>query len=367
MEKLEATPTPFGPGADTAWLSWLRVVAICGVIAIHTLGTNAAEPNAHHTMRGLVAIVLDLGSAYTVPVFVMVSGAMLLDPARFTTARDFLRKRALRLLPAVLFWNLAYYVFRELTTSHHLTLKSALGMALEGNLYKHLYFFWIVLGLSLITPILIPYIRESPRGTVIASGLCLCAVPALAVASKGLRQAQVGFDENAFTWWVPYLGFFVLGYGLRGVTLRGRWLLAAVAAAGAMAALTIWQWQNPAAARLNNYSPPSYYSVTGIVFALVVYVAFKGVVSPSGPLRVLCRPKAVRVGRLLGDATLGVFGLHFMVLVGARRLGLSGAENRLAGPAPTTHHELLLLLVVTLVTWMAVLILRRAPLLHRVL
>lgn len=363
MKEIEER-SDFGAGAETAWLSWLRVFAICGVMAIHTLGVNAVEDGARHSLRGWVAIVLDAGSNYTVPVFVMASGAMLLDPRRFTTTGEFLRKRVLRLVPAILFWNLAYAIFVEVTLGQHLSVKEAVGRSLAGTLYTHLYFFWIVLGLSLIAPVFISFVKDSSRMAVILLGVGLCAVPALSLATRGLRHNGASFDGNAFTWWVPYLGFFVLGYALRGIVLR-RWALwASVAVALGMVALNAWRWQNPDAARLDRLSPLGYYSATGAVFAIAVYLAFQGLIATEGPLRVLCRPAPVRLGRLLGDATLGVYALHFMILVGAHHLRIGGPKG---APAPTTHDELLRLTVVIAASWAAVLLLRRVPLLSRVM
>ena len=362
MEEIEKR-SDFGAGAETAWLSWLRVFAICGVIAIHTMGVNAAEPGARQSLRGWVAIVLDVGSSYTVPVFVMVSGAMLLDPGRFTTTSEFLRKRVLRLVPAIVFWNVSYAILVEVTYGN-LSAKKAVGRSLSGSLYTHLYFFWIVLGLSLIAPVFISFIRDSSRVAVTILGIGLCAVPVLSLATRGIRHNTASFEGNAFAWWVPYLGFFVLGYALRGVVLR-RWALwASLGVCLGMVALAAWQWRNPDAARLDHLSPLSYYSATGVVFAVAVYLAFQGLIATDGPLRALCRPASVRIGRLLGDATLGVYGLHFMVIVIAYHLRIGGPKG---APAPTTHGELLRLLVVLLVTWPAVLVLRRVPVLRRVM
>lgn len=356
-----------GPGADTAWLSWLRVVAICSVISIHTVAPNAVLHDVRHSLRGWVAIVLDLGSGYAVPVFVMMSGAMMLDPNRFTTTKDFLRKRVVRLVPAIIFWNIAYAWLHNAVSPPRLTLYQVVGHALSGTLFGHLYFFWIILGLSLVAPVLVPFTRENSRAAVIWVGLAFCAIPVMMFATQRLRGSFVPFSENAFTWWIPYLGFFILGYGLRGVVLRGGALVLSVAVSVSMVALSAWQWLNPDAATLTQYSPLKYYSASWTLFAIAVYLAFQGLIAPAGPLRSLCRPTAVRVGRLLGDATLGVYGLHFIVLIGARELGVGGTRGDAWMAATSTHRELLLLGVVTLVTWMAVLSLRRVPLIRRVL
>ena len=69
-----------------AWVSWLRVLAILAVVLIHVAGITAVAPDARSTTQGNLAIVLDFASRWSVPVFVMVSGALLLDPSRYRGA-----------------------------------------------------------------------------------------------------------------------------------------------------------------------------------------------------------------------------------------------------------------------------------------
>lgn len=355
-----ASPDP----ASTAWLSWLRVVAICSVICIHTVGYNAAQPHSLHTLRGQIARVLDFGSDYAVPVFVMVSGAMMLDPARFRGPGAFLRKRAVRLVPAVVFWHAWYLVLVIVVIGHDLTVRSAAAAILNGKLYTALYFFWIVLGLSVVAPVLVPFIKEYGRRAALIAGLVAASVPVVTVATVRLRGTGLVFADTALTWWFPYVGLFLLGYGLRGIVLRGPLLWLVTVGAAALALLNGWQWGNPDAPEwLQTLSPVGYYSATGTLFACLVYLAFQGHVSPHGLLRVATTPRGVRLGRLLGDATLGVFGLHLTVLYFVQRAEIGGPRL----PSPTTHDMLLRLLVVVLITWTIVLVLRRIPYVRAVL
>jgi len=134
--------------------------------------------------------------------------------------------------------------------------------------------------------------------------------------------------------------------------------------AAGLVVLNAWQWRNPDAPDwLQTLSPVGYYSATGTLLACLVYLTFQGHVSPRGLLRVLTRPLGVRLGRLLGDATLGVFGLHLTVLYVVQRSGIGGPLRA----SPTTHDMLIRLLVVIAVTWLIVLVLRRIPYVRAVL
>jgi surface polysaccharide O-acyltransferase-like enzyme len=352
------TATSARPGADTAWLSWLRVFAICAVVAIHTVGFNAIRPDTRETLRGQLALVLDLGATFAVPVFVMASGAMLLDPARFRGNGAFLRKRTGRLLPAVVFWHLWYLGLVTVVIGADLSVHDATVRIVNGNLYTALYFFWIILGLSLVAPVLIPFVRENgPRGALVA-GTAFAAIPVITMATLELRGSSFAFTDWAITWWIPYLGLFLLGYALRGVVLRGLPLVVVTCAAIGIGFLDAWQWRNPEAPHwLQMLTPVSYYSFTGVLQAVAVYLAFQGMFSPEGPGRLLTTVKGVRLGRLLGDATLGVYGLHLTVLYVVQQLGIGGPRKW----SPTGEEMILRLAVVLLVTWAVVLVMRRVP------
>ena len=152
----QASPT-IEQSDGLAWLSWLRVVAIAAVVLIHTAGLTAVAPDARSTTRGQIAIALDFSSRWSVPVFVMLSGALLLDPARYRGTADFLRRRAMRLVPAVIVWHLIYLTYIIVLTDTSMTAGDALRRTLTGQLFTALYFFWIVLGLAVITPIRVSY------------------------------------------------------------------------------------------------------------------------------------------------------------------------------------------------------------------
>ena len=107
-------------------------------------------------------------------------------------------------------------------------------LVLTGRLWTALYFLWIVLGLALVTPLLVPWIASATRRAQIAAGLALAAVPALTVLTVPVRtdvlwKADMSWVETPWTWWIPYLGYYVLGFALRDVVLRGWRLLLAAA------------------------------------------------------------------------------------------------------------------------------------------
>lgn len=358
----QATPTT-PPREDLAWLSWLRVVCIVSVVAMHTLYRNTIVPDARDTVRGDLAIYLAHGTKFAVLVFVMMSGATLLSPRSYRGPGPFLRKRAVRLVPPLVFWHV-WYLLLVLHDRPDLGVREVVAMILNGNLYTALYFFWIVLGLALFTPVLVPFVASVSRRAVLVLGVGLALMPALSVATRQVRNDPVVIITTPWTWWLPYVGLFVLGYALRGVVLRGPALLAAVAGVVAGFWYMGWQFQNPdVPAWLTTYVPATYYSGLTILYSVLVYLVAQGIVREGAALGFLARGRLARWGRTLGDATLGVFGLHLTLLYVVER-HLFAAD----GPAAAgTVHLFVRGLVVLVATYAIVLVLRKVPLVQRVL
>lgn len=344
---------------STAWLTWLRALAIVAVMVIHTVASTAAAPDARTRATGWVALVIDFGSHFAVPVFVMVSGALNLDPERYRGPSQFLRRRALRLVPAVLFWHLWYIGVRWLR-GDEMVASDILARVVNGELFTQLYFFWIVLGLSLLTPLLMPLIRRwGRRGAGVLGGAALLATTA--AASSGLPGVYL---ENAALWWVPYLGYYLLGWFLREVRLRGAALMTVAATSAALAALLSWQWDNPAAPEwLHTVAPVNYYGLGMALYSIGVLLLAHGLLAPDGVLRSLLRPPAMTAGRELGDATLGLFGFHMTVLAVMTGTGWLGVDE----PAADVATLLARAAVVIVVSTAVVLPLRRVPVVRRVL
>jgi surface polysaccharide O-acyltransferase-like enzyme len=209
-----------------------------------------------------------------------------------------------------------------------------------------------------VAPVLIPFVRDNGRRGALIAGIGFAAIPVVTMSTLELRSAPIAFADWALTWWLPYLGLFFLGYALKGLVVHGAALAGVTGIAVGLAFLQAWQWRNQEAPHwLNMLTPVSYYSLTGVLQGVTVYLAVQGLMAPTGPLRVFASATGVRVGRLLGDATLGVYGLHLTVLYAVQRLGIGGPKKW----SPTGEDMILRLAVVIVVTWAIVLLLRRVP------
>src|SRR6201747_1022387 len=111
-----AAPAPAAPSRSGAsertrsssgleWLDRLRLWAILAVVTIHAIGTATRESGTGwHPAAWWASNLINSACLWCVPVFVMVSGALMLDPARRPSGPHYLRRRMSRILLPLAFW-----------------------------------------------------------------------------------------------------------------------------------------------------------------------------------------------------------------------------------------------------------------------
>jgi surface polysaccharide O-acyltransferase-like enzyme len=344
-------------------LDVLRVVAILGVVAIHTFAGIVTNPAVHGSGTWWVAVALDIGNVWVIPVFVMVSGALLLGPrAHSAGPRTFYRKRLLRLGPAFVAWQVFYIVVVQMWLSQrNLSITDVLQQIADGKTYTHLYFLYLIVGLYLVAPVLAAFLAGGGpgrayifAGTVLASTLLVYVIADLSSLNGAPRPIVLG----ALTQWMPYVGYFLAGWALRNVTLSWRWATLAAVATLALLAETVWQYANAGRhVLLNAISPVGYLSVVVAAASIGVFVVAQSIFAKATP-----SARASRVLRELSDAAFGVFLVHFFFLVLIGTLFPSVAQLRDTSVLWATAYWACVVIISFAVTIGA----RRVPFLRRV-
>jgi surface polysaccharide O-acyltransferase-like enzyme len=254
-------------------------------------------------------------------VFVMISGGLVLSSARTLLASDFYRRRSVRLGIPLVVWTIAYLVFGNLVAGRPATVAEALRLVGFGLPYFHLYFLFVMAGLTIAAPLLRAAVealdeRKLLAAVAIAFGLAM-------VDNALVTLAGIG-TPNAVTRWLPFVGDFLAGYALLSIPRTpGRVRIVAAIAVIGMAATAIGTaiLSQPAVLGLGRgrylYE---YHSVTTVPVSLAVYLLLVW----SGPwLARHVTGGAWRTVALLGAASFGIYLVHPMILVGLGDLGIS--------------------------------------------
>ena len=94
--------------AQLAYTSYLRVVAIGGVVLIHTAGLTYGNKALRGSDVWWVASLATFSTKWAVPTMIMVSGALLLTPPVNRSAGLFFRRRLSRIGIPLVVWHVVY-------------------------------------------------------------------------------------------------------------------------------------------------------------------------------------------------------------------------------------------------------------------
>ena len=151
------------------------------------------------------------------PLFTMVSGLLLLNPSKDQPIAVFFQKRFFKVLLPFVAWSLIYLVWRMVSEGETFSTKEILVLFIEGPVYYHLWFIQMILGLYLAAPILRIYIRHTTQENLTYFLAVWLVTVAILPMFKRFLGFDVGIDVVVTT---GFVGFFVLGYYLRNVTLK---------------------------------------------------------------------------------------------------------------------------------------------------
>lgn len=153
-----------------------------------------------------------------VPLFFLISGYLLLSKQE--DLQTFFRKRASRILIPFLVWSIVYDVQNSDAFVSGVTLEAILKMfirILRGPREGHLWFFYSLIGLYLLTPILRVFIAKARNSEILYYiALWFIAMPILFIV-EAFTPLKNGF-EIYYTG--GYVGYFLLGYLLGGLETK---------------------------------------------------------------------------------------------------------------------------------------------------
>lgn len=314
---VSAGPTA-SPRTRDVGLDILRIVSICGVVAIHVFG-HVVGRAPESSRAWWVAVAVDISFVWVVPVFVMISGAVLLGSRQLVDAPSlFYRRRAVRLVPALVAWNLIYLVgVRMWMRGEELAFPRTLQLLVDGTVFTQLYFLWLIVGLYAVAPLLAAFLKAGGRSRAVKMAFALLAVSVFFYMIPGL-VSLFGVSRpirlNILTHWMPYVGYFMVGYTLKDVRLQGWRLAVAGLITAVLGVATVWQYGHRGTLKLLDAAVPVSY--LGLQVALLSLGVFVVVLSLCSRLRLRAAARPVAE---LSNATFGVFLVH-LVLFEAIRL-----------------------------------------------
>jgi surface polysaccharide O-acyltransferase-like enzyme len=185
-------------------IDFLRIISAFAVVWSHVSAMVIIKTVNIHSLTWWTGNVAYSYFRWCVPIFITISGSLLLSSPSTLTPIQFYRRRLARILPAIIFWTLIFIAFRKYTEPGF-SLMVAIESIVNGDPYFHLWYLYMVIGLYLVTPFLKILVN-----TLNADSLRLLIFGCFAIAA--IESIRGGSNSTFLTRFLPYLGYFLSGY-----------------------------------------------------------------------------------------------------------------------------------------------------------
>jgi len=198
-----------------SYVSNLRVIATFSVVLLHVSAHYVIKFGEIDLSGWRIANVIDSITRFCVPVFVMISGAVLLG--KDEGLGIYLGKRLKRIILPFLFWSVVYVIYYNNQWigryPPHVILKITVLEIFKGAAF-HLWYVFMILGLYLFVPILrkwtIAY-RENEIVFFLIIWFLTCTI--------GIWPMEF-LPKIEIIYFSKYIGYLVLGYYLSRIELN---------------------------------------------------------------------------------------------------------------------------------------------------
>lgn len=298
------------------YLDFLRVCACFFVVMLHISGNYATAPTdtVNFWLGNLVTSPVEV----CVPVFVMISGALMLDEG-YHFSRKKLIGHVKKLGCFYFFWSTLYALPRcvigPISRGEGVNLRGLCWAVLRGH--YHLWFIPMIIGLYLMIPLLRLWVKRSNRVFVeyylVLSMIFAFAIPQGIKFLAGLNPMFESFSyiESMINmkYFMGFTPYFVLGWYLHNFELRKPKCIAALGIAALLVTIA------------GTYIDGTLFHEEGNIFydnfavnVLFCAIAFFALTKMHFEQRKCIAPWFERLIRFLSQTTMGVYAIHATLL-----------------------------------------------------
>jgi len=203
-------------------LDLARVLAILGVVAIHTENITASKTNYLGGLSWWLANTVHSLIVVSVPLFIMISGALLLNKKNLSKEYIF-NKVKHQFLPPLLFWWLFYFFWNNQFIFSFSELKFLFSNFFYTEI-GHLYFLQLIIGIYFVSPVIFRLIKTNKLSK---SLLLLVTLVVMIYEYLSFLVFKTYNLTNLLTIFIPFTVYFVGGYYLVKIktTVKQWWFL----------------------------------------------------------------------------------------------------------------------------------------------
>ncbi|OLF70601.1 hypothetical protein B8A32_03705 [Loigolactobacillus backii] len=335
---------------------FMDLLNIIGMLAVVFLHSSEYAFTYHPGNRWGISLVLQVGFIFAVPLFLMLSGANILNYRERYSTTVFAKKRISKVLLPFIFWSLAWFAYDIHQGWQQATWQSLFDGFTYNKFQPIFWFFYTIMGFYLAAPIL-SQLTQRANKRIIQYFLGLYIVVVL-IGSYGLtlipRPQSIIFSSIPMVA-TQSIGYFLVGWYVQEFPLTKQWRHQIQLLGGL--SLLIMLGLAFGLSLQRHYMVRNVYTIFSIFaffYSLSIWVSLENWLANWQP-----RPWLQPLLRNLASASLGVYCIHEFLIY--------SVEQYWKLPASSYTHMFLLPVAVYLVSVVITLLLKRIPLIRRLI
>ncbi|WP_099354845.1 acyltransferase [Fredinandcohnia onubensis] len=202
------------------YFDWLRAFATFAVVAIHATAGYVSQLHPDHETTWFIGNFFETISRWAVPAFVMISGALLLKDQREMTSWDFFKKRVGKVLIPFVSWSIFFYLYGYFMGYYPFSLKEGVKLFITNGIIGHFWFFYMIIGLYLITPLLKIFVKHAQKQHIEYFLILWLYASVVTKMTNFFFSMKFSIELYYVT---DYVGYFLLGYYLNQFEIKKVW------------------------------------------------------------------------------------------------------------------------------------------------
>lgn len=293
------------------YLDLLRIFATVSVICLHVASTNWDVADIH-SFEWNVNLVYNSFVRFSVPIFLMISGVLFLNPIKEIDINELYSKKIVRIITAFAFWSFIYLLVE---LKQYAGIKWALREFIYGH--YHLWYLYMIIGIYVIVPLLRQIIKEKKyiEYFLVITFVFTFLIPTI---TSFFPFLEIVYSRMYFHFTMGYTGYFVIGMYLSEIDISPKtekiiYLLGII---GFLTTIVVSVLVTQRSGQPYGYWEGASINVLCVVIA--VFVLFKYRIS-----RIRLSEKAQNYVVKLSQYSFGIYLVHAFVLERINEAGLS--------------------------------------------
>lgn len=296
------------------WLDILRIISCFAVILLH------CSCDAFSVTQGIIGFTIgnfyNSISRFCVPIFLMITGALLLNPDKEIDIKKFTINKTLKIIIDLTCWCVIYYIFKTIILNGGtITFEGLINSII--NLQFHLWYMKVLIFIYLFLPI-VKLITNNHEKLIkyyiiifLIFGVTLRSLMLLPLPSYIIDL--LGFFREGNSFW--YMGYVVLGYYLfsTDITKNKRLIIYVL---GIISLISCFGLNELAYLKFHKMIYLNdYFSITTLFYSISIFIFIKYKFKDKTYTEINLR--------FIGDKTYGIYLIHIMIMNLYELLGFS--------------------------------------------